>query len=78
MLGAMESKMTEIADVVKQVESMFKQGEMDRKVQAAKDSAEKAKPRESGQKMPDFHIHLPSGKKKISKGSDGSYTSEDA
>jgi hypothetical protein len=78
MLGAMESKMTEIADVVKQVEQMFKQGEMERKISAAKESAEKAKPREPGQKMPDFHIHLPSGKKKISKGADGSYTSEDA
>jgi hypothetical protein len=78
MLGAMESKMTEIAQTVKQVEDMFKQGEMDRKVQAAKDAGEKSKPREPGQKMPDFHIHLPSGKKKISKGADGSYTSEDA
>jgi hypothetical protein len=39
--------------------------------------AKEAKPKEQ-MKMPDIHVHLPSEKRKISKGKDGSYTSEPA
>ena len=59
-------------------------GEIAREGQEVKAKAEKkngaAKRNEKPKaqiKMPDIHIHMPSGKKKITKDKDGSYTSED-
>ncbi len=41
------------------------------------ESAERMAEPKQESKLPDIHIHMPSGKKKISKGPDGSYTAED-
>ena len=46
------------------------------KQQAAPESVPKAEPAPTA-KLPDIHVHLPSGNKKISKAADGSYLSQD-
>jgi len=51
------------------------EAEMAHKAKAAEPAA--AAPKAADTKLPDIHVHLPSGKKKISKSADGSYLTED-
>jgi hypothetical protein len=64
-----------LAELDKQTRLAEKQMELERK--AAEKTVESATKTETP-KLPDIHVHMPSGKKKISKAADGSYMSEDA